>query len=788
MSFNNIKGNSTVMTDEDNVLVNPTDEEIINANPAFKSLKDKTQNITATENDTTFAGNIVVGDAINAGDNNITALKGWYIQYMDISGINSDTLVFYIGINQLTFEEGKVATEPSIDSTIESGYAVGDTISFVDDFHALNCAVIKSIDHNKITVGSLGEMIKRKLTQASANNGWVDNGGNAQNDYSLCVFAKPTINEGVIINDNGYAFGRNNLPIGGESMAHGSTNISMGEYSTTQGVGLTSEGYAQTVVGAFNTIEPDTDNQYGSKNVFVVGNGGNLSNKSTAFTVKWSGDATIKNNFQAGGEVSSASMTTNTLSLNGQDVGDKLTSLQNNVDTLNNKTQKITSDGTSTTISGNLDISNGNIVADSVISAGEVSGSDGVFSGDVSVGGTSVKEAFENIRQEKESRGTLYFSGGSASATPNLAFDTLSVLFKTDFDFSVPQTTDVFFPFVAGQLSTGTYLAAKFGSDDRLRVNDGATTIGSFMRSDIAALAGDGNAFAFVFKKLADANAQVSLFVNGVSVQNRTTATAAYPTLDNALSVNKWDTSSISAGMVGYSDFRILNFDVSAEDAPYSLNDYQNGKPIPPYLLNNSGERFNIVNAVENTDWVIDAIDCLASFTNKNGVYTIEKHDKIPDGNYQVYFFIKLSSVIKAGSLVKLNLKRSGGTAAYKLIFTKEFKAKTAQASFRLLDIDWNGDVLKNNTLVLPVDCNGACIQLTPTFDVFSFKELSIEVNGAIVALENYTIARNVTTKLIKDISGNGNDATVSGNVAGDKDAAIAAFVDELKTQINQQG
>ena len=147
---------------------------------------------------------------------------------MDISGINSDTLVFYIGINQLTFEEGKVATEPSIDSTIESGYAVGDTISFVDDFHALNCAVITGIDHNKITVGSLGEMIKRKLTQASANNGWVDNGGNAQNDYSLCVFAKPTINEGVIINDNGYAFGRNNLPIGGESMAHGSTNIAMG--------------------------------------------------------------------------------------------------------------------------------------------------------------------------------------------------------------------------------------------------------------------------------------------------------------------------------------------------------------------------------------------------------------------------------------------------------------------------------------------------------------------------------------------------------------------------------
>ena len=57
----------------------------------------------------------------------------------------------------------------------------------------------------------------------------------------------------------------------------------------------------------------------------------------------------------------------------------------------------------------------------------------------------------------------------------------------------------------------------------------------------------------------------------------------------------------------------------------------------------------------------------------------------------------------------------------------------------------------------------------------------------ALVSLENYTIARNSTTKLIKDASGNGNDATVLGGLAGDMDAGIAAFVEELKTQINQQ-
>ena len=58
------------------------------------------------------------------------------------------------------------------------------------------------------------------------------------------------------------------------------------------------------------------------------------------------------------------------------------------------------------------------------------------------------------------------------------------------------------------------------------------------------------------------------------------------------------------------------------------------------------------------------------------------------------------------------------------------------------------------------------------------------------LALENYTIARNATTKLVKDASGNSNDATVQvssgGSVAGDNDQSIKAFVDELKTQINQ--
>lgn len=47
------------------------------------------------------------------------------------------------------------------------------------------------------------------------------------------------------------------------------------------------------------------------------------------------------------------------------------------------------------------------------------------------------------------------------------------------------------------------------------------------------------------------------------------------------------------------------------------------------------------------------------------------------------------------------------------------------------------------------------------------------ETNHSLLALENYTIA-NGSTKYVPDVSGNSNDATVSGSVAGDNDIRIA--------------
>lgn len=63
---------------------------------------------------------------------------------------------------------------------------------------------------------------------------------------------------------------------------------------------------------------------------------------------------------------------------------------------------------------------------------------------------------------------------------------------------------------------------------------------------------------------------------------------------------------------------------------------------------------------------------------------------------------------------------------------------------------------------------------------------MATEGQRAYLNLENYTIARNTTTRLVKDLSSGGNDATITGDVRGDMDRRVQVFIDELKTQIAQ--
>lgn len=399
----------------------------------------------------------------------------------------------------------------------------------------------------------------------------------------------------------------------------------------------------------------------------------------------------------------------------------------------------------------------------------------------------AVDGKFARLALTKSDGGTLYFSGGSASATPSLAFDTLSVLFKTDFDFSVEQTSPVFYPFYVGKTALGKFIHVQYGNNNTLRVLINGVIVGLFTRANIAAQTADGlNAFAFVFKKLANGNIQTSLFVNGVSVQNQATATAEYPALDSFLSINRWGTANVYAGTVRYSDFRILNFDVSATDAPYTLSDYQAGKGLPPFLSGGVYIKSNpdVVaqatlsagNLGQTTQGTLAKSDngytlTLTSAATRRFWFKFDK--KYPAGTW---FRVRRGALTWDGmettgsriSQTSLNVGTST-TSPYTTPVNNLLTSEAVDVVFQTpVEADmvgfptWNGADMPTATISIPY---------------FEFA-----VIGANVALENYTIDGK-----IRDASGNESHATISGSVAGDMDNSVNQIYSAFSAKYTQE-
>lgn len=230
-------------------------------------------------------------------------------------------------------------------------------------------------------------------------------------------------------------------------------------------------------------------------------------------------------------------------------------------------------------------------------------------------------------------------------------------------------------------------------------------------------------------------------------------------------------------------DFAVLNYDASEVDSEgnytsaYSIADYQNGAEIPPSM-----RPFSEVLG-RNATW--SAMDNSPVDVSVSGdVITLTTTAEISDA----YFRIKPAGTIngRAGQTLRASIDSTEGIGGEGL-GVKPMKGATEINQFNLTNNTKSGSVYNASSFDsfnLTIRYGSSPI---PSGTVFKITGFRAWVNGAIVALENYTIARNTTTKLIKDASGNGQDATVSGVLAGDRDNAVAAFVDELKTQINQQ-
>lgn len=121
---------------------------------------------------------------------------------------------------------------------------------------------------------------------------------------------------------------------------------------------------------------------------------------------------------------------------------------------------------------------------------------------------------------------------------------------------------------------------------------------------------------------------------------------------------------------------------------------------------------------------------------------------------------------------------------------TRNWAVNTKNYSFSSQPASANPMMLRNlNIFNFDVSAEGSPYSIAD-YEAGRLIPPALKPSQVSLALENYTIARNATTTLVKDASGNSNDATVQvssgGYVAGDNDQSIKVFVDEIKTQINQ--
>lgn len=572
--------NSSVMVDQNNNLVAPT---VFNGD------------FTTT--------NLIVNSSLDAGGTNTTELNGCYYEYIDTTNMNggSGTIDFYLTATQQTFAQGSTNPKPAVDSSFESGYAVGDVVSIVDDAHLLNCAKITAINGNKVTVGSLGSLLVRILTEEASNNGWRDDGGNHAMDYSFYVLTKPTAGVATI-NSNAFAFGRSNQVLSGEGMAHGSVNVVQGEYGLASGVGLVSNGYSQTVIGKYNELESTPqDISTGSANALVVGNG-TASSRSNAFEVKWSGDANLQgdititnSNIAVGESITTMQQDITEAQSDISTLQGQMTTARSNITTLQNKTQNITASSGATTISG------------TITGASSISATSGTFDS-ATVGGEDVSTSIalaQSLQVSKANTGMLYFTDRPYGTNDLMSVGELfSVAYRTDFQFaSGSATTNQYKPWTIG--SNTAYIAPTALSDDLFRILYNGSGFYSFKGENIRAAVQDINSIIAIVNNPTGGNITITLYVNGVQIpQNSYTAQVAQTFTGYRVNTQGGAASLIDTTM---KDFAVFNFDMSAAGAPYSVADYSAGKPVPPSALSQTAVLLeNYTFTVGSTQYIPD--------------------------------------------------------------------------------------------------------------------------------------------------------------------------------------
>ena len=385
----------------------------------------------------------------------------------------------------------------------------------------------------------------------------------------------------------------------------------------------------------------------------------------------------------------------------------------------------------------------------------------------------SLVQNVAGLFQSKLNAGALYFENGSAE----------NALFKIPEMFSLACVVSGDYSGTVATLGNGV-LSASAGV---ISFTDGVDNISA---------TGSADNFNIVF--LIVSPTATKLIVNGTQANG-----------NMSVSGTGYEFGSTTSSSGAISNIAIFNFDIAAAGAPYTLADYTVNKPVPPSLTSGTANMYSPSTSTVS-DYALKAtyLDDTNAFVNTDNdtlsvgvsaATTIDRADEVWIRAYYP-FPIKVGDKIQircASSYRNPNVYDSStvGNLGIWVIRSHTTNSSGSAATNQVLATpEWNGTNFEQTTIAT---ASANYISFAPSWTqsvipvgndipantiLYSFSGLEIRINGVLVKLENYTV-QNGVTKTVFDVSGNANDATVSGMVAGNNDVSAGRLIDFIVAQ-----
>ena len=415
---------------------------------------------------------------------------------------------------------------------------------------------------------------------------------------------------------------------------------------------------------------------------------------------------------------------------------------------------------------------------------------------------TAIENKVLDSHLSKLPYGTLYFDKGklfgSNFAIPNFPFSICATVRVDSWEGSTEGIQTIF---QFGNSGTGALWGSicfnnvKNNPNIQLRISK--NTDGTVSYSEVSyffdkdTFLGKEHTIVGICRELESTPVNFDIYVDGAKVATTPykglTLDSLSGTVNYAVNTSNPNDSSqpASANPMMLRNLYVFNFDISAPAAPYTIADYAAGRLIPPSLI---GNQFT---GMYGSGWSVSGDTATCSGTSTLS-YPRVTGGVIPSGfNFTFTIDIELSfsgtpsfevytDCQKAHAEIydySTELTTQKNSAEGGGFYGNASLGITASGHYRI-KFNCESSLAGKGTIQMAFSAlTSGTITLSDTY-----------YSRCNLALENYTIARNATTTLVKDASGNSNDATVqgSGTVAGDNDQSIKVFVDEIKTQINQ--